>query len=105
MIINVKGKDVTLKYSFRAMLMYENIKNETFSPKTLTDVLIFMLCVIVSSDRSIQLNFDDLLDMVDDNPKLIEDFSDWLTAEVTKQGFLAQDKEVVVEDEKKTKLS
>lgn len=103
MIINVKGKDVTLKYSFRAMLMYENIKNESFSPKTLTDVLIFMLCVIVSSDKSIQLNFDDLLDMIDENPSIVEEFSNWLTNEVNKQALLSQDKEVVVDEEKKTK--
>lgn len=103
MIINVKGKDVTLKYSFRAMLMYENIKNESFSPKTLTDVLIFMLCVIVSSDKSIQFNFDDLLDMIDENPSLVEEFSEWLTNEVNKQALLSQDKEVVVDEEKKTK--
>lgn len=103
MIINVKGKDVTLKYSFRAMIMYENIKNESFSPKTLTDVLIFMLCVIVSSDKTVQFNFDDLLDMIDTDPSIVEEFSNWLTSEVSKQNLLSQDKEVVVDEEKKTK--
>ena len=105
MIINVKGKDVTLKYSFRAMLMYENIKDEAFAPKTMTDVIIFMLCVIVSSEKTIQLTLDELLDIIDDNPMLLEDFSKWLTGEITKQNFLSQDTEIVVDEEKKTSLN
>lgn len=103
MIINVKGKEVTLKYGFRSMLMYENIKNESFTPKTLTDVLIFMFCVIISSGKNVQLTFEELIDMVDERPSLVEEFSEWLTNEVNKQALLSQDKEVVVDEEKKTK--
>lgn len=102
MKINIKGKDVELKYSFRALMMYENIKNESFSPKTLTDVIIFMLCVIMSSCKNMQLTFDELIDIIDDKPELLEQFSIWLTAEVTKQNMLAQDSEVTVDEEKKS---
>ena len=84
MIINVKGKDVTLKYSFKSMMMFENITNKSFAPSTLTDVMIFMLCVILASDKTVQLTFEELIDMVDENPSLVEDFSNWLTGEQTK---------------------
>lgn len=102
MKINIKGKDIELKYSFRALMMYENIKNESFAPKNLTDVIIFMLCVIMSSDKKMQLTFDELIDAIDENPKMLEDFSTWLATEVAKQNLLAQDNEIVVDEEKKT---
>lgn len=101
MKINIKGKDVELKYSFRALMMYENIKNESFAPKNLTDVIIFMLCVIMSSDKTMQLTFDELIDTIDNKPELLEEFSTWLTNEITKQNMLAQDNEMVVDEEKK----
>ena len=103
MIINVKGKEVTLKYSFKSMMMFENITNKSFAPSTLTDVMVFMLCVILASSKDTQLTFEELIDMVDENPRIVEEFSDWLTNEVNKQNLMSQDKEVVVDDEKKTK--
>lgn len=103
MVINIKGKDVTLKYTFKSMMMYENITNKAFAPSTLTEVIIFMFCVIIASDKSAQLTFEELIDIVDDNPSLLEDFSEWLTKEVNKQNLLAQDREPVVDEEKKTK--
>lgn len=101
MKIKIKDKDVELRYSMRALIMYENITNKTFNPQTTTDVMIYFLCVLLSSDKTLQLTLDELLDIVDENPKVLNDFAEWLTGETRKQAVMAQDTHLEVEKSKK----
>lgn len=98
MTIKIKDREVTLKYSFRSLMLYENIQKKSFNPETTTDVLVFMFCVIMGSDKDIDLDFNEFLDMVDDNPNLVIEFSNWLTFEINKSNMLSPEEE---EDEKK----
>lgn len=98
MTIKIKDREVTLKYSFRALMLYENIQKKSFNPETTTDVLVFMFCVIMGSDKDIDLDFNEFLDMVDENPNLVIEFSNWLTFEINKSNMLSPEEE---EDEKK----
>lgn len=83
MTIKIKDKEIELKYSIRSMLMYENITEKTFSPQTMTDVITFMYCVIVSSSNDYSLKFDDFIEELDNNPEIIKDFSEWLQSSAT----------------------
>lgn len=98
MKIKIEDKEVELKYSFRSLMLYENIQKKSFAPESTTDVLVFMFCVILGSDKDIKLDFNTFLDMVDDNPQLVVEFGDWLTKEINKQNMLSPDDE---SDEKK----
>lgn len=101
MKIQLNGKDIELRYTMRALMMYENIKQESFAPKTLQDVMIFFFCVIIASDKTARITFDDLIDMVDDNPDLLSEFSEWLTETINKQNMLANDMKVEADEGKK----
>lgn len=101
MILKIKDREVKLKYSMRALILYENIQNKSFQPSSTTDVLVYMFCVILSSDKELNLTFDEFLDIVDDNPKIMVDFSTWLTSEINKEDTLSPQEEVSEEDEKK----
>lgn len=78
MNIKIKNKKIELKYSIRAMIMYENMTEKSFAPQTMTDIITFMYCVVVSSAKDYSLKFDDFLDFLDDNPDTIDKFADWL---------------------------
>lgn len=93
MKIKIGDREVELKYSFRALMLYENIQKKSFEPKTTTDVLVFMFCVIMGSDKDIKLDFNEFLDMIDNNPQLVVEFSNWLTSEINKQNTLSADEE------------
>ena len=41
MKITIKGKDVTMRYSMRSMMIYEKVMNASFKPKGLTEILAF----------------------------------------------------------------
>lgn len=79
MKVTIKEREIALKYSFRALMIYENITQKSFNPQGLTDVITFFYSVVVASARDMALSFDDFLDWIDDNPSSLNDFSQWLT--------------------------
>ena len=99
MIVRVKDKEITLKYSFRVFFIFENIMNRSFQPNTTSDVLVFFYSCIMASEKNLDFTFDEFLDMVDEKPELIGEFADFI-AEAVKRNKVLQPQS---EDEKKTK--
>ena len=98
MEIVIKGNTVSLKYSFRALMIYENITQKSFNPKGISDVVVFFYAVVVATTKDNTLSFDDFIDWLDDNPTAINDFSVWLTSVFTAQSGLVN-KEVQPEEQ------
>lgn len=101
MKINIKGKEIELKNTFRSMIIYEKVAGKTFNPEGITEILLYFYSVIMASDKDCQLEFDDLLDMVDENPKLITDFSQWLNKSFRISNYLNGEVEKENENPKK----
>lgn len=101
MKINIKGKEIELKNTFRSMIIYEKVAGKTFNPEGITEILLYFYSVIMASDKDCQLEFDDLLDMVDENPKLITDFSEWLNKSFRISNYLNGEVEKDNENPKK----
>jgi hypothetical protein len=98
MKITIKGNTVSLKYSFRALMIYENITQKSFNPKGISDVVVFFYSVVVASTKDTTLSFDDFIDWLDDNATAINDFSVWLTSVFNAQSGLVN-KEVQPEEQ------
>ena len=88
MEIVIKNKTIDLKYSFRALMIYENITQKNFNPKGLSDVVVFFYSIVVATSKDTTLSFDDFLDWLDANPTAINDFSVWLTSVFNAQSGL-----------------
>lgn len=91
MQLTINDKQVTLKQSFRSMMIYEKIAGETFTPKGITEILIYLYSTILASDRDIALTWDDFINWIDDNPNTLEDFSNWLVSTLTKNKMFSDD--------------
>lgn len=85
MTINIKDKEYQLKYSFRALMIYENITHKSFNPKTITDMVVFFYSIVLAANKGCELMFNDFLDWIDDNPDSVNAFSTWLTDTFTQQ--------------------
>ena len=68
MKISINNKQITLKYSLRAMMMYENITEGNLTPSSLTDVIVFFYCVVLSSSMDYSLELETFIDWLDENP-------------------------------------
>lgn len=91
MILTIKGKEIELKYSIRALMMYENITDKTFQPKNLTDMITFCYCIVLTSSEDYSLGLDDFIDEIDNNPEILEDFNKWMVSTVDNQNKLKKD--------------
>ncbi len=91
MNITINNKNIELKYSIRALMMYENIKEETFSPSNITNIVTFMYCIIVSSAKDYSITLDDVLDAIDENNNLLKEFTEWLAKTTENQNKLKKD--------------
>lgn len=90
MKVRIKQQEVELRYSMRALFQYENITGQSFNPKTLQDFCTFFYCVVCSSNKDIDLTFDDFIDeVIDPNPQVMNEFAEWLGNTVAKNSFLS----------------
>jgi len=89
MKIDYKGKNYELKWSFRALMIYENIVKKSFNPKTISDVIIFFYSVLCASAKGETIVFDEFMDWIDNNPTSITLFSEWLSGVFTHQDVLS----------------
>lgn len=88
MKIQYKDKEIELKQSLRALLMYENITNKSFNPQNFTEILTYFYCIIVSSSKDFSIKFDDFVDYIDENPVILEEMTNWLNTELTNNNIL-----------------
>ena len=84
MIVKIHDKDVELKTTFRAYMLYENITQKSFAPQTMTDVITFFYCVLITSAKDYDFMYNEFLDMLDDRPEYLTEFSEWLVEEYNK---------------------
>lgn len=90
MKVVIKEQEVELRYSMRALFMYENITGASFNPKTLQDFCTFFYCVVCSSNKDLEITFDDFIDeVIDPQPELMNQFAEWLSKTMQKNNFLS----------------
>lgn len=80
MKLTIEGKEIELKQTFRAFMIYENIQGEAFAAKSLTDILVFFYSIILACSQNYDFTWDMFIDMIDADPNLVTEFSTWLTA-------------------------
>lgn len=78
MEITINEKNITLKNTMRSYIIFESITNKTFSPRTVTDLITYFYSVVLASDTDLQLQYDDFIDWLDNNPAVLNDFSEWI---------------------------
>lgn len=89
MKITIKDKEIELKQTLRALIMYENITDKAFEPKTFQDILTFLYCIVLTSSKDYSLiTFDEFIDYIDENHQVLEDMIKWLNTELTNNNIL-----------------
>ena len=87
MEITIKDKTYKVKYSIRAMFVFEKLTGKLFKLESLMDFYIFYYSMILAGNPECTLLFDDFIDECDLN---IQNF---LNAQFQKQGQLEPSKE------------
>lgn len=92
--IKIKGNDYKVKYSIRALFIFEQITGKPFEIKTLLDNYIFFYSMILANNKDNILDWNDFIDELDENPKLYAQISEIINEQNKKDNlFDYQDKE------------
>lgn len=94
MEIIINGKPIELKRTFRSLIVYEQAMGKAFNPKTVTESIMYFYCVIIASDSSLELSYDEFLDWLDANPTALNEFTDWLIKQSEIEAKLTKKKSV-----------
>ena len=90
-------KELKLKYSNRAIMIFETLTDKPFSIANITDQYIFYYSVLMANNAEFNLSFNDFIDELDNDEELIPHLTNWFMSELKiKQQFSSEKKTSVV---------
>lgn len=87
MKININEREITLKYGYRPLMIYENITHKSFNPSGLTDLVYFFYATVLAASvrEGETIKYEDFMDWLDENPDKVTEFSNWLIDTLNQQ--------------------
>lgn len=85
--MTIKEKDYKLKYTLRALFVFEQITKKPFKLETVTDQYIFFYSMLVTNNPDMDLTFDDMIEAVDEDPVIMVEFQKFLEKEMEKRNI------------------
>jgi len=89
--ITINGTDYKIKYTIRALFIFEQITGKPFAINTLLDNYIFFYSMILANNQDNVLDWDTFLDALDNNPKLYQDIAEIVTEQNKKDNLFGYD--------------
>lgn len=102
MEIQIKGTAYNIRYTIRAMFVFEQITGKVFRLENLTDYYLFYYSLLVANNPDLQMTFEDFINECDDEPALVIQLQDFLSKEMEKQSAFICD---TVDSKKKVTIS
>ena len=73
--IKINNIDYKVKYTIRALFIFEQITGKSFSVKTLLDNYIFFYSMILANNPDNILDWDEFIDALDNQPSLLNELA------------------------------
>jgi hypothetical protein len=99
--ISINGKDYKVKYTIRALFIFEQITGKAFKLETMLDSYIFYYSMILANNKDQVLQWEEFLDALDENPKLLQDMEKVMKEEDGKNSLFNNEEESNDSSEKK----
>lgn len=71
-------KELNLRQTFRAHIIYEQIMGKSFSVDAgLNGTIVLFYSHILGSNKDVVIDYDEFMDWLDANPKMLSEFTEW----------------------------
>ena len=70
--ITINGKKYNLKYTIRALFIFEQITKKSFKVESMLDNYIFFYSMILANNKDKVLEWDEFIDAMDNDPQLLD---------------------------------
>lgn len=92
MKLTINNKEYTVKYTIRALFIFEQITGKPFGIKTLLDNYLFFYSMILANNPDNPITWDDFIDALDNDKNLLGELSK-IVEDYQKQDNLFADEE------------
>lgn len=83
--IKIDKKEYTLKYTLRALFIFEKITGESFKFGLLSNEYVLMYSTLMANNEDFEMSFDELIDVCDKDSTIFEKYKEWIIKEIKKQ--------------------
>ena len=101
MQIKIKDKSYDVKYTIRALFIFEQITGKAFEIKTLLDNYIFLYSIILANNQQDPLQWDDFIDAIDNDKSLLDSLNAVIDRHNEVEEFIGVNDDESDSDEKK----
>ena len=99
--IEINGKEYNLKYTVRALFLWEQITKKSFKIETLLDNYVFFYCLILANNKDNTLEWDEFIDAMDNDETLFLRMTE-IIAKEQKKNELFEGEDTKEDGEKKS---
>lgn len=90
-MIEINGKNYQVRYTIRALFIFEQITGKPFKIETLLDNYLFFYSMILASNKDQVLEWDDFINAIDEDPTLFQRIADIVGEQQKKDKVFAVD--------------
>lgn len=101
MKISINNNDYILKYTLRALFIFERIAETQFTGTKLMDYYLLFYCILLANNDTFNMTFDELIEVCDNEPSLFKEFMIFLNKEFEIQNQLVNHTTEPIDSKKK----
>ena len=98
--IEINGTEYNIKYTIRALFIFEQISGKSFKLDTLLDNYLLFYSMLLACNKDNVLSWDDFIDAIDNDPQLLVKLNDAVEAQQKQDAIFNHDD--TDKDEKKS---
>lgn len=106
MEVTIKGVSYKIRYTLRALFIFEQITGKSFNVESSMEQFLFYYSILLANNPGTALSFDDFIDAcepdVEGSADIIKAFTDLLTAQEKKMGIMKGGEDDTASGEKKS---
>lgn len=102
-MIKIKDTEYKLKYTLRALFIYERITGKSFKFEGLYSEYLLFFSILVANNENFTITFDEFIDICDEDPKVFNEFREWFVAELEKQSLYRSEEDTKEDETSDTK--
>jgi hypothetical protein len=87
--VTIKGKEYKLAYNLRSLFIYEEIAGKPFEGKRTVESYVFMYAMLQANNDDFDMNFDELIDVCDEDFSIFQTFAEEVEAYTKKMASYA----------------
>ena len=78
--IRIAGSEYQIKQSFRSLMLFEDMTGKPVSEAndSINTIMLMFYCILKACNKNFEYDFEQFVDVVDDNPESVEVFTNFL---------------------------